>query len=168
MTYAALIIALTACALDLRIGRIPNWLTFGGSALGLVISTFLGGVTGAGLHLLGWSVGLAIFLPVFVLDGLGAGDVKLMACLGAWLGPIGVLWTALYAAIAGGVLALVVSIATGYARQAVRNIWNLLLEWFFTGIHPVPALTLEEGRGPRLAYALPIAAGAVVTIWLRM
>jgi prepilin peptidase CpaA len=168
MTYAALVIALTACILDLRTSRIPNWLTFGGSAIGLLAAAFLGGTAGAELHLLGWSVGLVIFLPVFVLGGLGAGDVKLMACLGAWLGPIGVLWTALYAAIAGGILALLVSIATGYARQAFRNIWNLLLEWFFTGIHPVPALTLDEGRGPRLAYALPIAAGALVTIWLRM
>lgn len=168
MTDAALIIALTACILDLRTGRIPNWLTFGGSALGIVAATFVGGASAAGPHLLGWAIGLAVFLPVFVLGGLGAGDVKLMACLGAWLGPVGVLWTALYAAIAGGLLALVVSIATGYARHAFRNIWNLLLEWFFTGIHPVPALTLEEGRGPRLAYALPIAAGALVTIWLRM
>jgi prepilin peptidase CpaA len=168
MTYVALLIALTACILDLRTGRIPNWLTFGGSAAGIATAMFVHGAAGAGLHLLGWTVGLAIFLPVFVLDGLGAGDVKLMACLGAWLGPIGVLWTALYAAMAGGVMALLVSVAAGYARQALRNIWTLLLEWFYTGIHPVPALTLEEGRGPRLAYALPIAAGALVTIWLRI
>lgn len=168
MTYAALLIASIACVLDLRTGRIPNVLTLGGSAAGLVTAACLQGAGGAGLHLAGWAIGLVIFLPVFVLGGLGAGDVKLMACLGAWLGPIGALWTALYAAIAGGVLALIVSVATGYARQAFRNIWNLLLEWLFTGIHPVPALTLTEGRGPRLAYALPIAAGALVTIWLRM
>jgi prepilin peptidase CpaA len=168
MTYVASIIALVASILDLRTRRVPNLLTLGGSAAGLVAAAFLYGTTGAGLHLLGWTIGLVVFLPVFVLGGLGAGDVKLMACLGAWLGPVGVLWTALYASIAGGVMAFVVCIATGYARQAFKNVWNLLVEWFYTGVHPVPAVTLQESRGPRLAYALPIAAGALVTIWLRM
>ena len=86
---------------------------------------------------------------------MGGGDVKLMAALGAWLGWSPVLWTALYAAVAGGVMALGVGLAHGYLRQAFSNIGGLFLFWWVQGVRPVPALTLEHGRGPRLPYALP-------------
>ena len=52
--------------------------------------------------LAGWAVGLAMFLPVFALRGIGGGDVKLVAALGAWIGPGAAVWLALWAAVAGG------------------------------------------------------------------
>ena len=54
-----------------------------------------GGLPGLGLSLGGWLVGCALFLPWFLLRGMGAGDVKLLAALGAWLGPRDALWIAL-------------------------------------------------------------------------
>ena len=116
--------------------------------------------------LAGWATGLAIFLPIFLLGGLGAGDVKLMACLGAWLGATLALWTAAYAALAGGVAAIIVAPATGYLRAAVDNLYLLLSHFRVAGVRPHPELTLERGKGPRLPYALPIAAGMVVALWL--
>jgi hypothetical protein len=77
------------------------------------------------------------------------------------------LWVDLYAALAGGVMALVVAFVRGYGRKMLRNIWFIGAHWRTQGIQPVPGLTLEEARGPRLAYAVPIAVGAVVAIWLR-
>jgi prepilin peptidase CpaA len=126
-----------------------------------------GGISAFGFSIAGLAVGLAIFFPVFALGGTGAGDVKLLASLGAWLGPAGVLWTAMYAAMAGGAMALVVVLAHGYARRAFSNIWLLLCHWRVAGVRPLPEVTLEHGSGPRLAYALPITVGAVVTLCLR-
>jgi prepilin peptidase CpaA len=115
----------------------------------------------------GWGTGVAIFLPFFLLGGMGAGDIKLVACIGAWLGPRAALWVALYAALAGGVMAVGIAVAAGYFRQALANIVKLLTYWRIVGVRPLPEVTLEGARGPRLPYALPIAVGAVAAIWFR-
>jgi prepilin peptidase CpaA len=164
---AVLIVAAIACAFDVRFGRIPNLLTFGAAAAALVYSGITGGWTGLGLSLAGWGAGCAIFVPWFLLGGMGAGDVKLLAALGAWLGPTDALWTALYAGLAGGPLALLVSALRGYLKQSFTNLWCLLMFWKVSGVQPMPGLTLRTASGPRLPYAVPIAVGALVTVWLR-
>jgi prepilin peptidase CpaA len=164
---AVLTMCALACAWDLRTRLIPNWLTFGGAGLGLAVATATGGLGGLLASGAGWLVGLLLFFPIFMLRGLGAGDVKLLAAVGAWLGSTTVLWVALYTAIAGGVLAVAASLAAGYLRQALSNVWLLLMHWRVAGIRPLSKLTLEHARGPRLAYAVPILAGTAVTLWLR-
>ena len=69
-----------------------------------------GGVAGLGSAAGGWLVGCAAFLPFFLLGGMGAGDVKLMAALGAWVGPHTAIWVALYAGLAGGPLAVMAAL----------------------------------------------------------
>ena len=165
----SLAVAAVACATDLKSRRIPNWLTLGaaGSAFGFFLVAQ--GWHGLGWSAAGWAVGLAMFFPFFLLRGIGGGDVKLMAALGAWLGPASTIWLALYAAIAGGPLALAVAFSRGYAKQAFANMWGLLGYWRLAGVRPHPGLTLETAQvgTPRLPYALPIAAGLVLTLWLR-
>ena len=163
----ALLTALTGCVTDLRMRRVPNALTFGAAAAALLFHLADGGWSGLGWSAAGWLTGLALFLPFFALSGIGGGDVKLLAALGAWLGPGATVWLALYAAIAGGVLAILVSSATGYLREAFRNVWGLLMFWRVVGFRPHPGLTLDSAASPRLPYALPIAAGLVLTLWLR-
>ena len=63
--------------------------------------------------------GIVLFLPFFLLRGMGAGDVKLLAALGAWLGPMQTIWLALFTSIAGGVMALVIATSTGCAFNSV-------------------------------------------------
>ena len=161
-----LLVATVASVFDLRTRRIPNLLTFGGAALAIAYAGTAHGLAGLAHALEGWLVGLLIFFPLFLLGGLGAGDVKLMAGLGAWMGPAQALWMALYAALAGGVAAIVVALATGYLRTAVDNLYLLLVHFRVAGVRPHPDLTLERGKGPRLPYALPIAAGAIAAMWL--
>jgi prepilin peptidase CpaA len=163
----ALLFGALACVFDVRARRIPNVLTFGGAAVALAYAVASHGLSGLLTSLEGWSVGLAIFLPMFLLGGMGAGDVKLLACLGAWVGPLGAFWMAIYAMVAGGVMAVGVALATGYTRQALSNLWRLLNFWRVVGIRPLPDLTLTTARGPRLPYAIPIAAGAVAAIWMQ-
>jgi len=113
----------------------------------------------------GLLVGLVVFFPFFALGGMGAGDVKLMAAIGAWLGPALAILTALYGAIAGGVLAIAVALSSGYLKTAFANLRRMAMHWRVNGLEVVPELTLEHNKGPRLAYAVPIFIGLVVTLW---
>jgi prepilin peptidase CpaA len=159
--------ATIACGWDLRTRRIPNALTFGAAAAGVAFQIAVGGWAGFGHSVTGWVVGLALFIVPFALGGLGGGDVKLLAALGAWLGPVETFWVFLYTGVAGGILALIVAIYRGYLRQALANIWLLLSHWKVVGVKPLTEVTLEGSRGPRLAYAVPILAGTVLALWLR-
>jgi prepilin peptidase CpaA len=163
----ALCLAAVAGAIDLRRHRIPNWLTVGAACAALAYHAGRGGGEGVTVAALGWLLGAAVFFLPFALGGLGAGDVKLVGALGAWLGPGDALWLALFSGVAGGVLALGYSLARGYLREALVNVWRLLTHWRVAGVHPLPDMTLQHGRGPRLAYGLAILAGTAATVWMR-
>jgi len=162
-----LCVAALAGAIDIRHHRIPNWLTLGSACVALAYHAVSGGSGGLIVATLGWFLGAAAFFLPFALGGLGAGDVKLVAALGAWLGPGDALWLALFTGVAGGLLALGFSLARGYLREAIGNLWLLLTHWRIAGVHMLPEMTLQHGRGPRLAYGVAIFAGTVVTVWMR-
>jgi prepilin peptidase CpaA len=164
---AAIVVAAAGCASDVLTRRVPNTLTLGAAAGALGFWLITGGWPAAAWSLAGWSLGLLLFLPLFALRGMGGGDVKLLAALGAWVGPGLVVWLALYAAVAGGVLALVVALSHGYARQAFANAWSMVTYWRIAGMQPHPAFTVEAASAARLPYALPIAAGLGLALWLR-
>jgi len=166
-TVAAGAVCALACFWDVRTRRVPNVLTLGTALVGLVAHGVTGGVAAIAASGGGWLLGLALFMPFYLLGGLGAGDVKLLAALGAWLGPTEIVWVALYGAVAGGVLAVFVSVAHGHLRRAFANVWLLLTHWAVAGVRPMPGLTLADAAGPRLPYSVPIAAGLVATLWLR-
>jgi len=162
----AVIVATVACATDLRSRRIPNLLTFTTAALGIAVGSWTGGAAGAMTSSAGWLAGLAIFFVPFALRGLGGGDIKLLAALGSWVGPTDVIWVALYAGIAGGILALGAAVANNYLRTALVNIRRLIAHWRVEGVTAMPELTLERSAAPKLAYALAILCGTVVMTWL--
>jgi prepilin peptidase CpaA len=162
-----LTIASLACVTDLRTRRIPNVLTFGAALAGLLYQFVSGGIDGLGHAALGWLVGAVIFILPFALGGLGGGDVKLLAALGAWLGPArrclaGALYRSRRRRNGAGRVAIY-----GYLGTAIQNVKLLLCHWRVAGIEAVPAITLEHSGGPKLAYAFPILTGMVATIWLR-
>jgi prepilin peptidase CpaA len=162
-----LTVACIACVTDLRTRRIPNVLTFGAAAAGLVYQVATGGLEGLGAGVLGWLVAFVLFLLPFALGGLGGGDIKLMAALGAWLGPADALWLVLYTGVAGGVMAIGVALIYGYLGTALQNVKLLLSHWQVAGIQAMPEITLENSRAPKLAYAFPILTGLVATVWLQ-
>jgi prepilin peptidase CpaA len=164
---AALIIGAAACATDLHSRRIPNWLTFGAAALAFAFHYATGGPEAVRMATTGWVTGLFLFMPIFVLGGMGGGDVKLLAALGAWLGPSATIWLAVYASMAGGVLAVALALRHNYLGTAFKNIRALGRFWWLVGPRPMPAMTLEHSQAPKLAYAVPMFLGTVATIWLR-
>jgi prepilin peptidase CpaA len=164
----ALIVCAAACVTDVRSRRIPNALTFGAAATALLFHTVVGGPEAGLRSAAGWLVGCALFLPFFLLRGMGGGDVKLLAALGAWLGPSSALPLAVYTSIAGGVLGLGVAATRGYLTQTVRNLRTLLTFWWLAGPRPLASVSLDaQATTPRLAYAIPISIGTMVTLWLR-
>jgi prepilin peptidase CpaA len=162
----AIVIGLVACVTDLRSRRIPNVLTFGSALAALVFHTMSAGAGGLLTALGGWALGVAFFFLPFALGGMGGGDVKLVAALGAWLGPALTVWVALYTGIAGGILALGAALASGYLKQAMSNLRLLLAHWTVSGMGRVDEVSLAGSTGPRLAYAVPIFVGTLVTLWL--
>jgi prepilin peptidase CpaA len=166
-TTVILAVVLVAAVIDVRTHRIPNLLTFGSAAAALPYHAWMGGLAGLGASAGGWMIGVGLFLPLFLLRGMGGGDVKLLGAVGAWLGPTSVLYAGLYSVLAGGVLALVIGGMHGYLGKAFSNLWGLLGFWRTAGIQPLPGMTIEDSPGPRLAYGVAIAAGTFATVWLK-
>ena len=101
-----LVVVLAAAATDIHRRRIPNWLTLSGVCAGLALNTFLSGWRGLGTSVAGLLLGFGAYLLLYALRAMGAGDVKLMAALGAIIGPEN--WVAVFlaSAVAGGVLVI--------------------------------------------------------------
>ena len=100
---------LVATVVDIRTRRIPNDLTATMAGIGVGLAAT--GISGVPLwaSMLGFVLGLALMMPGHLLGATGAGDVKLMAAIGAIVGPAVVVSAFLFTAIAGGVLALIVA-----------------------------------------------------------
>jgi prepilin peptidase CpaA len=163
----ALTIAALAAAIDIRSRRIPNLLTFGGAAAALAYFALVEGTSGLAHGAAGWTAGVVLFLPIFLLGGMGAGDVKLLAAIGAWLGPEQTLYCALYSVLAGGLLGVAVAARQRYLGGALRNLWHLIAYWRGAGVRPMPGLTLDEAPGPRLAYGAAVLTGTVAVLFIR-
>jgi prepilin peptidase CpaA len=151
-----------AAIVDLKTRRVPNWLTLGVAAVGITMAAaHLDGVTPIGA-LEGLAAGLLLMLPGHVIGKTGAGDVKLLAAVGTLLGPRLIAMAFLYAAIAGGVLAVLVAIRRGRLRRAIENTATLMR----TGGANVGDIETPAADN-RFAYAPAIAVGAVVAaVWL--
>ena len=85
--------------------KVPNWITFPMIASGWVFNTAVLGWEGLGFSLLGTVVGLGLLLPAYAIGGMGAGDVKLLAGVGAWMGSSVTFYAFCLSAIIGGVIA---------------------------------------------------------------
>src|SRR5262245_27352389 len=85
-------IFMALCAIvDYRTKRIPNWLTVPAAVLGLVYSALAPSGIGILWSLAGFAVGMSLLILPWLLGGGGMGDVKMLAALGTWLGPVGIL-----------------------------------------------------------------------------
>ena len=144
---------------DLYTRRIPNALTFGVAALGLLVAALGFGQLTAAQAFLGLVVGLLLMLPGHVIGATGAGDVKLMAAIGSFLGPGLVFRAFLYSALAGGVMALAIATRRGLLADTVLGTTRLVTS---------PAATrdaiMTPGRGNRFAYGPAIAAGTLIAL----
>jgi prepilin peptidase CpaA len=148
----AAVSATVAAFVDLRSRRIPNWLTAGTFCLGVLVNVWSDGVTG-GLNALGGAaVGLAVLLPFYAIRSVGAGDVKLLAALGALVGPPLLVSVAVYGALVGGVMAAVMLAARGRLALALGEMFV--------------QQKLPSRSGITAPYAVAIASGVYLALLL--
>lgn len=153
-----------ACVSDLRARRIPNALVLATLALGIAFSIADAPVLpGLGRSMAGAATGLAIWLPFWMLRKIGAGDVKLFAAAGAWLGPADAVTAALAAAVLGGVLTLLWLVWEQGIGRTARGI-ALGAASAQSGVK-APGLLVVPSR-KRVPYGLALAAGAALVAWL--
>lgn len=147
---------------DCRTFRISNVLTLGGAVLAVAVSFLLPGSHDPLSSLLGWGAGLLMLLPLYALGVMGAGDVKLLAMVGAFTGPANAFFIGLYTMIAGGVLALAVAVRRGRLHDAVRNVQSMVM---LSVVLVQPSLPDEKASAGRLPYGVAILAGTLVWWW---
>ena len=127
-----------------------------------------GGWSAAGWSVAGCLLGALLFFPMFALRGMGAGDVKLLAAVGAWLGPGQVAMAALATSIAGGVIALAVALGHGYLTdglpQSVDAADHTGASWAFARCTSSRSRVRAVRASPT---RVPIAIGTLVTLWLK-
>ena len=163
-----IIIALgSAVYYDIRFRRIPNWLTLSALVAGIGYHAITGGFAGLGYSLLGLAAGFGCFFLFYILGGMGAGDVKLMAAMGSLLGPRDVLFAAAYTAIAGGVYALLLIIAKKENRKDLAR-YGIMAKALLTTGHFAPIPKDGQVKSTPLCYGVAIAIGTLAVLAQRM
>jgi prepilin peptidase CpaA len=157
-----------AAVIDWRERRIPNWLTLLTLASGIVSSFLAGHVAGPSEALLGMLVGFAIPFVLFAMGALGGGDVKLLAGVGAWLGPVGAVKVFLAAAIVGMIIVLVQSAKQKRLSALFRNTAVLTVNLVNIDVIGADAVC-ETGKACRsierpLPYAVPVLVAVILVI----
>jgi prepilin peptidase CpaA len=159
LVFTALLVM--AAAGDVRTRRIPNRLVVTIGLLGLVYSTAMHPVVpGATRGFGGIAVGLGCWLPFYALSWVGAGDVKLFASAGAWLGPMGALEGAIVASLAGAVLAVAWMVRSRGMKEAVETLG------LAAGSPSMLSPGDKRSRRSKLPYGIAIAFGAIWAGWL--
>lgn len=158
-----LILVLIICFItDLKEQKIYNKVIYPTLILGIIIQIILNGLSGLQISLLGFVVGLGILLIPYFLGGIGAGDVKLLAFIGAMKGSIFVLNTALYMALIGGAIALIIIIS----HKEFINFLKKLGTWIFALFNGVryklefPTTALIK----KYPYGVAIVGGAFICL----
>ncbi|MGD0894329.1 MAG: prepilin peptidase [Terracidiphilus sp.] len=178
--WPTLIVLLVATFTDLRSRRIPNWLVFPFLAAGILVSPWRPdwnpGHPGFALHGFGWhgvgqcfaglGIGFLVYGFLFFFGGMGAGDVKLCAAIGAWVGPAQMGFAIVFTAMAGGIIILcwaaIAFVRDWFSRFRKRS--SVSPEGA-AGQEPEPVLPGLLKR--KMPYAPAIAVGTLLSFFAR-
>jgi prepilin peptidase CpaA len=153
-----------AAVIDGKQLKVPNWLTFPMILAGWVFNTAFFGWEGLGLSLLGTVVGLGLLLPLYAIGGMGAGDVKLLAGVGAWVGGTVTFYAFCLSAIVGGVIAVAMVLCRRSWTKHKNNFLMIVNEIATVG-SPTELATIAAERKSSmllLPYGIPIAIGTIL------
>lgn len=157
-----------ACITDIRSRRIPNRLLMAGLASGWLILIYQQGALGLLDGFLGLGLGLTLLIIPFALGGIGAGDVKLLALVGALKGPAFVFHSFLAMALAGGMMAAALLMSRRELKPAIGRIGSSLTNWTLAGFSTDSFRSASESWSKQemsqtLPYGVCIAVGVLVT-----
>lgn len=153
------VLLLGAVIHDLVSHRLPNYFLLLGLVVGAAWRVSAEGWMGLASAGAGLLTGFAMFLPFYALGGMAAGDVKLMAVVGSFLGAIGALWAGAYSLMMGAVLGVVYLLCKGHlGRLAVRY-------WAMAVTRSRIQADESDAARHRFPYAIAIAAGTLLSMY---
>lgn len=177
MNIIALVFLILICVyFDFRYRKIPNIITMPVILFGLSFWTVFNKVDGLVFSLIGVLVGFLVFLVPYIAGGMGAGDVKLMMAIGALLGWKLTVISALYTAIAGGIIALGHILFTKSGKDVRVRLFRILVVPIFKFVYRLTGVRRflvwqnkydleKEGITQKyIPYAIPIAIGTLLAI----
>ncbi len=158
----ALLICLVSIAgiWDIRTRRIPNWLTLAGVLAGLAIKSFLFGLTGLWDSAVGLAFAFGLYFVLYALRAMGAGDVKLMAAVGAMAGPADWFGIFLITSLIGGLSGLVLILWKKRAKRTFSNVGFILGEM----VQMRPAYVGREELSVSSPAAATMPHGALIAV----
>lgn len=159
---------LPAAAFDLRYRKIPNWLSVSGFVAALAAHLVLGGLTGLLNSLAGFATAFALYFSLYLLHAMGAGDVKIMAAVGAITGFRWWLLLLVLTSLTGAILAFILAVYKGRLRSTLWNIAYLSRELISLRL-PWLARKELDVKNPttlRLPHGVSIAIGAILSVIL--
>lgn len=154
---------LIAAFYDIRSRRIPNWLVLGALILGVGLNAWAGAWLGLRASLLGCGLALLVYLPFWLVRGMGGGDVKLMGAIGSMTGPMNWLLLFVFTALIGGVIATVLVLSRGRVGVTLRNIGFVLGRVATLRTPQVrDELNIASANSLKMPHAVSIALGTMV------
>ena len=157
------VVLFIAAVMDIRVHKIPNWLTLPTILIALAGHTWSGGWQGFLFSIQGMALGLAILIVPYLIGGMGAGDAKLLGAVGGILGPGGVFTAFLFTAVVGGIYALALLTVRGYFTQALRQAANISKTFVLTGTLVLPPVPTRM-KNLELYYGFAIALGTFLSV----
>ena len=157
------VVLIVAAWIDGKQLRVPNWITFPMVLSGIAFNTWCYGWVGLGDSLVGTAVGLACLLPLYAVGGMGAGDVKLMAGVGAWLGATVTFYAFCVSTVVGAVMAVGMVMYRKAFFKHYANLLTILEEWMQVR-DPRKLSQIAAERKPTmllLPYGIPICIGSI-------
>jgi prepilin peptidase CpaA len=152
---------------DIRSRRIPNWLVFPFLLAGIVVSSITGGWHGLGQSLGGLALGALIYGLLAAMGGMGMGDVKLCAAIGAWIWWQQLVFALVMIAVVGGIMALAWATVGGFLGEMFTGAGDLVFGWKQRGMRPPPELNLSNPKARKMPYAPAIAIGTLISFFAR-
>jgi prepilin peptidase CpaA len=154
-----------ATVLDIHSRRIPNWLVLPFLVAGVIVTTASHGIKGLGQSTGGIALALVVAGILCWLRGMGMGDLKLCAAVGAWIGPLQLGMALVATGLAGGVLALIWAAWHGSLSESLDGAGDLVSKFWTKGVHPHPVLVLDNPSARTMPYAPAIAIGTIFSFF---
>lgn len=165
--WPTLVVLAIATFTDLRSRRIPNWLVVPFLVAGVTVSTWLRGWHGLGQSLEGMALGGLLLGILFCMGGMGMGDVKLCAAIGAWIGPAQLALALVVTGFAGGIMAICWAIGGGFLGELLRGTGKVMGGFLKHGLRPQPDVVLANPLARKMPYAPAIAIGTLISFFGR-
>jgi len=162
------ILVAVAAVFDIRYRRIPNWLVLAGIIVGFSWNVYSSGWTGLLRAAEGLGLGFVLYFPLYLIRARGAGDVKLLAAVGAITGPGNCFLIFILTAILGGIIALILLLIRGRLRKTLFNVGWMLEDLIHlrAPYKSTEELDVTSNKGMRLPHGAMIAVGVLAFIYI--